>query len=156
MPDTKISNLPAATAATGTELVPVVQSASTRRMMAAAIAASGNPKAHTHTTADISDATADGRTIVTGTQAQRTALLDTFTGAAKGLVPAYGTASGRVLTDGGWATGGTGGSLDLEAMQDAVAAMVLVGAGLSKTYDDTAGTLLLQNTESASSLGAAP
>lgn len=41
-------------------------------------------------------------------------------------------------------TGGGGGGLDLETVQDAVAAMVLPsGTGLTKTYDDTAGTLTL-------------
>lgn len=46
MADDKISALGAAGALAGTELVPVVQSGSTKRTTAAAVAASGAPKAH--------------------------------------------------------------------------------------------------------------
>ncbi len=60
---------------------------------------------HTHATADISDSTAAGRSMLTAADAAaQTALLNTFTSALKGLAPASGGGTANFLrADGTWA-----------------------------------------------------
>jgi hypothetical protein len=73
------------------------------------------PSAHTHPASQISDATTAGRNMLTAADvAAQTALLDLFTTALKGLVPASGGGTTNFLrADGNWAAppGGGGGSV---------------------------------------------
>lgn len=78
---------------------------------------------HTHTASQISDSTTAGRAMLTAaTVAAQTALLDVFTTALKGLVPASGGGTTNFLrADGTWAApagggGGSGPSLGLMEM----------------------------------------
>lgn len=72
---------------------------------------------HTHAAADIANSSAAGRAMLTAADAAaQTALLDTFTGGAKGLVPASGGGTTTFLrADGTFAAppGGGGGSGDV-------------------------------------------
>lgn len=63
------------------------------------------PTAHTHPASEISDATAAGRAMVTAVDAAaQTALLDEFTPALSGLVPAGGLGGYFLSSDGVWTT----------------------------------------------------
>jgi hypothetical protein len=68
------------------------------------------PISHSHPATDISDSTAAGRAMLTAADAAaQTALLDTVTTTAKGLVPGGGTSAQVLKGDGTWSTVGTSG-----------------------------------------------
>ncbi|HEU5454426.1 MAG TPA: hypothetical protein VFU85_01950, partial [Nocardioides sp.] len=72
-------------------------------------------------------------------------------------VPApTGQPDGKVLTtdSGGLVYASPTGGLDLEAVQDAVAAMILAGTNVTKTYNDAAGTLTIDATPGGGGGGA--
>jgi len=108
------------------------------------------PTSHDHPASDIRDASAAGRSMLTAADAAaQTALLSTFTGTAKGLVPSPAGATTTFLrADGAWASAGGGGGSDPGGPDTSIQFNDngVFGGDSGFTFDKTTKTLTLGGT----------